>query len=781
MNLTEEGTGTFSTEMARTAGAAERVTIQPPESWVLDREVDREYQPARTGAFTVLLLDEQHHASLKRCYRRQTQRLETLQAVHHAAQWKLNFDPKTQHVTIHSIAILRGDERFEHANLERFRYLQREAGLEHLILDGEVTVVALLEDVRVGDILDVSYTIETRQRLLPERYSAFGTFPVGCPVRAYYFSVRFPAGSAMKWKSAPATFKPVVREMEGDTEWVWNLEKIAPIEAEVNVPGWHRVGHCIQISDCASWTEVADAVRTNWREAFDDEGLEKAAQKIAQAASTTSARAELALRMAQDDIRYLSNNIEFGGQIPTAPAAVLRQRFGDCKDKSFLLAHLLRRLGISARPVLVNAVLRGSVRDFLPTPSAFNHAVIEYEIDGKRRVADATIPLQGGGPVSRAMPNFGMGLPISPGVEELEPLPTLPNSENFYELRETIYLDTTGASSRLRMQITARGFDADILRASLALEGKEAVSQRREQLYKQFFPDVRRIGTLESHDDRETNEIVLEELFDLPNVLVLTPDRLGYAFQYRAHLIQSALAFPDSNDRRHPFALHAGRLEHWIEIDSGALERRETQTVTKRDPLFRFSCESGGRTGRWVLHYRLQTFTDAVPANEFDRFVRKVRELWPSTYLQALVPAGVPAARRRANSSLSSRNDTRKTPASPSGSHQRNESTFQPSAETASLPVEAAPALKSLPRPAAESREAAASTPQEPQAEREAAPARRTRPSPAPEVFAAALDRTPHRRRRRRRKTIPLWVIWTAAAFVLFVALLIWLLTSFHP
>ena len=41
-----------------------------------------------------------------------------------------------------------------------------EEGLEGLIIDGRVTLLRVLEDVRPGDILEICYTIEHRPRLL---------------------------------------------------------------------------------------------------------------------------------------------------------------------------------------------------------------------------------------------------------------------------------------------------------------------------------------------------------------------------------------------------------------------------------------------------------------------------------------------------------------------------------------------------------------------------------------------------------------------------------------
>ena len=82
--------------------------------------------------------------------------------------------------------------------------------------------------------------------------------------------------------------------------------------------------------------------------------LDELIKEIEKAGPDLSTRIGKAIELIQDDYRYLSVNLEFGGQIPTPPEIIARRRYGDCKDLSFLLVNNLleTNLGVSSRPVL---------------------------------------------------------------------------------------------------------------------------------------------------------------------------------------------------------------------------------------------------------------------------------------------------------------------------------------------------------------------------------------------------------------------------------------------
>ena len=61
-----------------------------------------------------------------------------------------------------------------------------------------------------------------------------------------------------------------------------------------------------------------------------------------------------ALHFVQDEVRYMGIEMGVNSHKPHAPDAVFAQRFGDCKDKTYLFCTLLQGMNIPAYPVLVN-------------------------------------------------------------------------------------------------------------------------------------------------------------------------------------------------------------------------------------------------------------------------------------------------------------------------------------------------------------------------------------------------------------------------------------------
>lgn len=588
----------------------------------------------------MLLIDDQHHATRHESYHRVVQRLETIAGVQRAAQWRCDFEPATQEVTIHSLAVRRGEAVNEHTEASRLRFLQREENLERYMLDGVVSVVVLLEDVRVGDVVETSYTVRTKARVFPHNFARITPVPLEYYTRLFHLSVRFPNGHGMQWKTDSEKITLNERAVdEGETEWSWKVENFAPRQPEPEMPSWYFHGRIIQFSDFSSWKSIAEGVMAAWKENFEHPALVQSANEIA-AEPTLEKRVERALRLVQDEIRYLSVNTELGGQVPTESGAVLQRRFGDCKDKSFLLVHLLRRLGVPARPVLVHGQFCHRIDQFLPMPAAFNHAIIEYELDGKRRWVDATIPLQGGGPTGRALPVFGMGLPIGPDVQGLERIEADPECHGSHDLLESFRLQSSASQLHLFISATLTGSHADGLRQALSFNGSTATAAARQKFYEKLYPAAERHTDFEWRDDRDRNEIVLAEAYVLPNLLVAAPQPGVLGFRVHIHGIQAVLGFHDSERRKHPLALpFPNTIAHRVEFAFETLFQMNTVRETTRTEAFSFELFGSWTNMRTSFDYAVATHADHVPTKYFAFHRTKAHNCLAFTQLTVMLPA----------------------------------------------------------------------------------------------------------------------------------------------
>lgn len=626
----------------------DRVAVAPPEDWVKQREVD--FTAEDTEGFPVFLLDEQYHASLHQYYKRLAQRLETRKAIHQLGQWRLDFDPRDQRVVIHSLRVVRDGVPVEHAQPERFRFLQRETSMEWLRIDGLITLMVVLEDVRVGDVIDASYTIHTTPVFLKDRSSVFSVVPTEGALQAYHLSVRFPSGRAMRWKSNDKEFAPAINQAGTETEWSWTKEKYRFKEHEANVPAWHFTGTWVQVTDCVSWGEVASEVASAWQEDMDAPEFADALAKINASAQTPLERANQAITLVQDEIRYLFVTGALGGRVPARPGSVLRRRYGDCKDKSFLLVHLLRHLGLKAWPVLVHTQLCHGVEQLLPSPGAFNHVIVKYELEGQTRWVDATIAMQGGGALDRLVPDYRVGLPLGPEVTGLDPIPQLPRKDEKYELREAFSLDSRpGHPSVLNVSIRATGVHAEELRGNFANLGQDGVARNRETFYRQLFSDLQRSGAIQWEDDRVRNEFKLTESFDVHNAINFQPDGKTCIFQYYTHRVRSILGIIQTGKRNHPYALpYPCNIEHSIEVEtSNILDDSGMAVVSEKGAAFRLGREYRRRGNRAIITYALVTLADSVPPAQFEMHRRTVNAIWQATTFYFRFPRGLPAPQRR--------------------------------------------------------------------------------------------------------------------------------------
>ncbi len=617
----------------------ERVSIGPPAEWVTVRDVDASFRPRTNSSAALLLWDRQYLAAGHAEYQRTVQRLESMQAVQQAAQWRMSFDPATQHVVIHGIIIHRGSEATEHAHFQRIRLLQREENLERLILDGAATLVALLEDVRVGDLLDVSFSIMSQPRLFRDNFSLLVAPPAHVTLRAFHLSVRFPAERPMQWKGSSSP--PQSRELQGDREWHWMLENVGPLIPEEGIPSWSLPENWIQVSDFPSWAEVARELAAAWRE--QPANVEQMAGEIFSAEEDLNGRAERAIAFVQDEIRYLSVNIAWGGQIPTPPDEVLRRRFGDCKDKAFLLAQVLQQLGVPAHPVLVSVALQGTVRNLLPTPAAFDHCLVECEIEGQRRWIDATIAQQGGGPLRRQVPDFEVGLPLRLNVVELEQIPAESRRDDHYILKENLLPDTAGGDSVLEAVTILKGLCADHFRHRFANEGPDEVAKSREELYRQRYPRLTRQSSIKWRDDRAANTFTIAEAFAVPDLVGRSGSDSMYSCLCEAHLIMGSLAVPSTAARKFPLDFTRPRLlEHWIELEVANPSFGPLNSVIQRTATFEFQRQ----LRRNAVVYSLRTFKNVVLPSAYPMHVAAVQKISNVIGLHFSLPGGIQIPRR---------------------------------------------------------------------------------------------------------------------------------------
>lgn len=626
-----------------------RISFEPPPAWAGDLSFDVAAPRQREDALTCLLHHEQVHAEESASFTRIVMRLESMQAVQHLSQWRLNLDPLTERLALHTLRVRRGEVYTEHANPTKVRVLQREEGLEAFVIHGHYTLLTLFEDVRPGDCLEVAYTIFHHPLLFAGRCHRMLMLSGTHAIDRYEWSVLHRPARNLRHLAAPALGAPEISDATGLIRWSWSGSLRERAQPEAHTPPWHLPEHWLQLSDLPDWGTIAAGVAAAWPAGADEAMLVAEARLIEEKTRVKLKRVELALRLVQDEFRYLSVNLEVGGQIPSTPAEVLRRRYGDCKDLTLLLCRLLGLLGVSARPVLIHTQLGPRLPELLPSPGLFNHAVVEFTVNGETRWVDPTVRSQGGGPLGRSIPPFGVGLAVDESATGLLPQPaTTPPFGDKLEIHETLLLDTRGASSMLRFRQLLTGHHADALRRQLDISGLKDYHTARTQSLIARYGEAELETPLYRDDDRDRNIIRTIEIYRVRGVVDLARGGGRCTVNLPTSSALLALARPEAGERRAPwFIPYPLNLVHTQEMMANQFAAKARLNQTFHSDAINLTLQRRFLKSRWLQTVSLSTNVASIPAGEVEAYAQTLNTAWTQANWSISAIAGLARSHRR--------------------------------------------------------------------------------------------------------------------------------------
>ena len=477
-------------------------------------------------------------------------------------QVAMQFIPQYQRLLLHKVAILRGDQTIDHTATAPVRFLQREAGLEQGIYSGVITASLLLPDVRVGDTLLFQYSIEGANPIFGGRYLQGAQWQRPLPVQVRRVTLNVPESRTIRWKwigdGAPSALVPEVTIANGMRRMRFEERDVAGVEVEPMTPRDAYPLRWLQFSEFADWAEVA-----RWADGLfpADAPLPPELTPLLQRLQRLPSRAEQAsqaLQWVQSEIRYYSVSLGESSHRPHTPAEVLRNRYGDCKDKSFLLMRILQSLGIPARAVLASLGAPQGPGKLLASPQGFDHAVVQTRIDGRDFYLDAT-RLGQRGPLDR----MGQGLEearvlvVDPQETKALSIVRSPNRREIFrnELSEKFRLDAFGEDGELATQQRWVGLNAETLRLTVARFDTPRLQRTVLATLEHRYPGITLVGAPELTDEVDQNRITLHARFKVPKLATAAPADGSWAMRFVPANMQGALGTPPSTTRTFALAL----------------------------------------------------------------------------------------------------------------------------------------------------------------------------------------------------------------------------------
>ena len=365
-----------------------------------------------------------------------------------------------------------------------FEILRREEQLEAAKLDGVLTAVLRVPDLRVGDELEVSLTTRLNDPTLGPLVSGLLVLaPDPLPGR-YRLGLSWEPGEEPHVQMT-ASFEAIAqRQPQAIT---LDFDNPGPISLPIKAPGRYVWDRALEYSDFPDWAAVSRRFAPLYLHAATlgrDSELKQEARRIAESSADPMQRLKTAVKLVQQEVRYIYVGLDGGNFKPATAQETWQRRYGDCKAKVALLMALLRELGIDAEPVLVsNGGIDDGFDERLPNPGLFDHVVVRAHVNGDVYWADGTLP--GVAEPSAAPVNtYRWVLPLTKEGAPLEHLewrpPERPDSVTLFEIDARAGFDQMARITRttivrgvdgLQQQLTLSGLTSAQLLNSLRQQG----------------------------------------------------------------------------------------------------------------------------------------------------------------------------------------------------------------------------------------------------------------------------------------------------------------------
>ncbi|MDB5706059.1 MAG: hypothetical protein JWN66_3175 [Sphingomonas bacterium] len=548
-----------------------------------------------------------------------------------AAQTQIEFNPSFERLQVNRAAIWRDGRMIDLTAAANIEMLRQEKSLDDGIITGDRTAVVRLDDVRVGDMVDIAWTWQSVSSVWPGHYFSQPSMGWSVPLALTRYRLVMPASKPVAIRQSQGLPGPVVRRAGGMVEREWRVIDPDPVASTDRAPAWWHGWAYLDISTMTSWAAVADWGARHFQ---GDLTLPPAyAAKVDAIAARTAdpgKRAIAALRLVQDSIRYTSLSIGAGGFIPRSPAEVIRSGFGDCKDKSQLLAVTLRRLGIPAWPAFTDIDEGPGLASRLPSAAAFDHVIVLARIGGRDRWFDATAAHQGGTMATFANLPYGYALPLRPGQASLAAIPNPAPAVHTMTVVETYR--HAGDGLTLDVETVFSGDEADAKREELASSGTAKMERDFLGFYRDMYPGLVGVGQLRISDDRDANRLIIREAYRLPGTARDYAKTVANLEVVAGTLRGLYKDIGDSEGRTTPIMLPwTIKRAHRIVFDMPGYAINLPRLDDSHGPAFDLTTHAWHDGDRAILDFTLTGKAAILPASAAADYVRQMKALNDAT------------------------------------------------------------------------------------------------------------------------------------------------------
>jgi lipoprotein NlpI/transglutaminase-like putative cysteine protease len=551
-----------------------------------------------------------------------------------AGRISISFSPDYERVKLHTIVIHRGQEKFDRTSTSNVRFLQHEQDLERGVYSGRVTASILVDDLRVGDTLEVAYSMSGRNPVFGTKAFGASRWETGLPTARRRVVLSYPINRQIAWRVVGDRDLPPLTPEDTVTNGIRRItfseQPVRGFAAEaMTAPDFFGI-RLVQFSEFTDWNDVVGWASPLFEAAAPQGDEFRSVVDRIRALPSEQARVVAALEFAQSQIRYFSVSLGENSHRPAPPDEVLRRRYGDCKDKSLLLIALLRELGIESKPVLLQIGRRAGLDKTLPSPQFFDHAIVQAMVGGRPYFLDPAQLGQHGRLDTMGQTHEGAQiLVVARDTTGLMQLPAGTTDIIADEATERATLARFGEEGQIEVRRVWHGVGAERLRILYERGSREQFLKTISDALERRYPGARLAGAPAIRDDRTNNEFSIAASYRIPKLATEVDG--NWVVAYSPDSLQNVIIASSSANRSTPlripgFPFH-GKYDFEMtfpEQVSGSVDPR-SRTVANKYFEATVTEYFRGNVARKTVE--LKTLRTAVEASDYPAYAEDLRSL----------------------------------------------------------------------------------------------------------------------------------------------------------
>jgi len=569
------------------------------------------------------LYENQNHAELEEDYVHINREISSDAGVQNGSQISVTYDPSFQKLIFHKVILWRNGQSFDQLTLSKVKVLQNEKDLSKFIYSGTFDAYLLLDDIRRGDKIEYAYTIKGANPAFGAKI-ATNYYLEGSSVMAHLY-INLIADKKRSFALKNFNHNQPLKSYENGNFRIyeWTASSTKTYRIAENEPSWYNPLKRVQLTEYKNWNEVVKwgLDINNYPIAAKSIVKEKIIELKKRSNGDTKKYIELAKNFIQDEIRYMGIEIGAYSQRPNAPEKVLKQRYGDCKDKSLLLMSLLNGAGISAYMAYVNTETTLKTNEGLPSPFAFNHVIVAVEFAGQQKWIDPTISYQRGNFDQFYAPDYGYVLMLKPGVNTLQKMPDhyagrlVANST--FHISDTI----STIASTLLIKSTYSGHYADDIRSTIAESGADNLDKDYLEYYSKYYPNIEVQSPVKIVDDEYKNVVTLIENYNISDIWISDEDTDKQYFYLYGDLISHAIRKISAKKRVEPVSLrHPINIEQNITVHMPYRYDNSDDHQSLDTKYFQFDFKNNVKGKLVNYHYQFKSLRGYIESSEVSAY-----------------------------------------------------------------------------------------------------------------------------------------------------------------